>query len=126
MSKKVITDKKSKADLTGTDLIDIVSRIHSPETESLGVKVDNALIRQFARRIYDSIKQEIISDRVETEALLNYIFSEVHDEIMENLSSERHNGVTGDLSSEGHNEVTDSLSSEVREKARKNPSEHKG
>ncbi len=51
---------------------------------------DKTLIKQFVRRIYDSIKQEMITDQKETDALLEAIFGEVKDEI-DNLKIKKSN-----------------------------------
>ena len=68
------------------DPIDKIILLESPEKESLGVKVDKALIKQFARRIYGTIKEQMITDREEAEELLKYIFGDVRDEVMKNIS----------------------------------------
>ena len=58
---------------------DIVKRfilIHSPEKEKSDVKIDKTLIKQFARRIYGTIREQIIADRAAVEKLLKAIFDE--------------------------------------------------
>jgi hypothetical protein len=63
-----------------------IGLIELPEKESLGIKVDKTLIKQFARRIYGTIKEQMITDREEAEQLLNYIFGDVRDEVIKALS----------------------------------------
>jgi len=73
------------------DAIERLVLIESPEKESLGVKVDKTLIKQFARRIYDSMKEQLATDREEAEALLTYIFGDVRAEIEELETRARRN-----------------------------------
>jgi len=68
------------------DIVEQIVLVHSPEKESLGVKVDKTLIQQFARRIYGTIKEQMITDRDEAEKLLNLIFGGVTDEVLKALS----------------------------------------
>ena len=72
------------------DITEQITLIESPE-ESLGVKVDKTLIKQFARRIYDSMKEQLMTDREEAENLLNHIFSTVRTEIEELETDAQHN-----------------------------------
>ena len=46
----------------------------SPETERLEIVVDKALIKQFARRIYDDMKAYLQDDHEEGEKLIRAIF----------------------------------------------------
>ena len=46
----------------------------SSETEKMDVVVDKALIKQFARRIYDDMKAYLQDDREEGEKLIRAIF----------------------------------------------------
>ena len=74
------------------DAIDEIFLLSSPEKESLGVKVDKTLIKQFARRIYGTIKEQMITDNAETEALLKAIFGDVRKEVMKNISEQNKKG----------------------------------
>jgi hypothetical protein len=46
----------------------------APERKSAGVKIDKVLIKQFACRIYGTIREQIIADRHSAENLLKAIF----------------------------------------------------
>jgi len=72
------------------DITEQICLIESPE-ESLGITMDKALIKQFARRIYDSMKEQLMTDREEAENLLNHIFSTVRIEIEELETDAQHN-----------------------------------
>ena len=57
----------------------------SAETENAlaGVAVDKALIKQFARRIYDDFKKWLKEDAARCDALLKLFFADVRAEISE-------------------------------------------
>ena len=59
--------------------------VDSSANESLGVKVDKTLIKQFARRIYGTIKEQMITEREKAEELLNAIFGDVRNEVVQKL-----------------------------------------
>jgi GGDEF domain-containing protein len=70
------------------DVVEQLMLIHSHEKDSLGIKIDDTLIKQFARRIYESMKEQMLTDREEAEELLNAIFGDVRKEV-ESLSSHK-------------------------------------
>ena len=67
------------------DTTEQICLIESPEQEGLGVKIDKTLIKQFARRIYGTIKEQMIDDRDEAEKLLKIIFGDVQEEVLRAL-----------------------------------------
>ena len=70
------------------DPIERIVLLESPEKESLGVKIDKTLIKQFARRIYGTIKEQMITDREQADELLKAIFGDVRDEVLKELSEQ--------------------------------------
>jgi len=59
---------------TQLNTIEKMALMHSPERDCIKAKIDKQQIKQFARRLYEDMKEYLISEHEECEKLLDIIF----------------------------------------------------